>query len=184
MPLSRFLFVLTQIKIHCIIGINHIGLLGIKRGVIFMKLSTKGRYGLRAMVDLAVHSNMDHVSLYSIAERQNISENYLEQVFATIRKAGLVKSVKGAKGGYIIVDSPSNIKIGTILRALEGDLSVIDESAESSNLEKSSIQYCIRKNVWDRINESINRVIDNITLEDLVNEYKKMNDDMTLVYYI
>jgi Rrf2 family protein len=89
-----------------------------------MKLSTKGRYGLRAMVDLAVHSSGEHVALYSIAERQNISENYLEQVFSILRKAGLVKSVKGAQGGYTLADKPSNISIGAILRVLEGDLSV------------------------------------------------------------
>lgn len=149
-----------------------------------MKLSTKGRYGLRAMVDLAVHSNGDHVSLYSIAERQEISDNYLEQVFATLRKAGLVKSIKGAQGGYTLASDPSNIKVGVILRALEGSLSIIDENSETGNGNKNSIQYCLRLNVWDKINESINEVVDSITLEDLANEYKKMNDSFSLMYFI
>jgi Rrf2 family protein len=152
------------------------------RGRVKMKLSTKGRYGLRAMVDLAINSSGDHVSLCSIAERQNISENYLEQVFSILRKANLVKSVKGAQGGYTLSYSPSNIKVGTILRALEGNLSVVDDAEDSSS--QNSIQNCIRINVWNKINESINRVVDSLTLEDLVDEYKKLNGENALMFYI
>ncbi len=149
-----------------------------------MKLSTKGRYGLRAMVDLAVNSSGDHVSLYSIADRQDISENYLEQVFSILRKANLVKSVKGAQGGYILSDAPSKTKVGTILRALEGDLSVAYEDMEDPSLSHKSIQACIQKNIWDKMNESLNQVVDAITLEDLVNEYKKMNNEDIVMFYI
>lgn len=149
-----------------------------------MKISTKGRYGLRSMVDLAVNSSGDHVSLCSIAERQNISENYLEQVFSTLRKAGLVKSVKGAQGGYVLADHPSNIKVGTILRALEGDLSVVDEDLEGDASSQNSVQRCIKVNVWDKMNESIEKVVDSLTLEDLVNDYKRMNDKNVLMFYI
>ncbi|MCX7746475.1 MAG: Rrf2 family transcriptional regulator [Clostridia bacterium] len=149
-----------------------------------MKLSTKGRYGLRAMLDLAAHSSGDHVSLNSIAERQNISENYLEQVFSILRKAGLVKSVKGAQGGYVIANHPSNTKVGTILRALEGNLSVVDESLEEGDASLTSIQNCIKINVWDKMNEGLNQVVDSLTLEDLVNEYRKMNDQSVLMFYI
>lgn len=149
-----------------------------------MKLSTKGRYGLRAMIDLAIHSNGEHVSLYSIAERQKISENYLEQVFATIRKAGLVKSIKGAQGGYILSNSPANIKIGSILRALEGNLSVVDEDADKTGEKKNTIQQCIKINVWDKMNQRINELVDSVTLEDMVNEYKKLNNSEDVMYYI
>lgn len=149
-----------------------------------MKLSTKGRYGLRSMVDLAVHSAGEHVSLCNIAERQNISENYLEQVFSILRKAGLVKSVKGAQGGYILADHPSNIKVGTILRALEGDLSVVDEDLEDDISGQNTIQKCIKVNVWDKMNESIAKVVDSLTLEDLVDEYNKMNEKNALMFYI
>ena len=83
-----------------------------------MKISTKGRYGLRAMLDLALNSKMGHVSLYSIAERQGISESYLEHMFSTLRKAELVKSIKGAQGGYTLAYSPSKIKIGTNTKSL------------------------------------------------------------------
>ena len=163
--------------------INHIGLVG--KEVSKIKLSTKGRYGLRALLDLAVRSNGEHVSLNSIAESQSISENYLEQVFSTLRKAGLVRSVKGAQGGYILAAEPSEIRIGDILRALEGNLCVIDVDAEtSSGSTENGIQRCIRINVWDRMNERINELVDSLTLEDLVNEFKKMNGSQTLMFYI
>lgn len=149
-----------------------------------MKLSTKGRYGLRAMVDLAANSSGDHVSLCNIAERQNISENYLEQVFSILRKSGLVKSVKGAQGGYVLSETPSNTKVGKILRALEGNLAVVDEDAEGIVSSPNSIQYCIKVNVWDKMNESLNQVVDSITLEDLVTEYKKLKGENTIMYYI
>ena len=148
-----------------------------------MKISTKDRYGIRAMVDLAVHSNGEHVSLGSVAERQKISMNYLEQVFANLRKAGLVKSIKGAQGGYILAHEPSAIKVGDVLRVLEGKLSVID-SAKMNNMDQKSIQYCIKTLVWDKIEESIQQVVDSVTLEDLVNEYKRLNGSDTVMYFI
>lgn len=148
-----------------------------------MKISTKGRYGLRAMVDLAAFSNGDHVSLSSIAERQNISINYLEQVFATLRKAGLVKSIKGAQGGYILADNPANMKVGTILRTLEGELSVID-GEESDSSRQNAIQTCLKSALWDKMNHCLNDLVDAITLEDLVHDYKKLNGLYEVMYYI
>lgn len=148
-----------------------------------MKISTKGRYGLRAMVDLAINARVEHVALNAVAERQNISMNYLEQVFAALRKAGLVKSVKGAQGGYILARKPDSIKVGDILRVLEGNLSVIDDS-EINYGDDKSIQYCLKQNVWDKIDESINSIVDSITLEDLVHEYKRLNDMDAIMYYI
>lgn len=148
-----------------------------------MKVSTKGRYGLRSMIDLAVHSAGGHVALGSIAERQNISLNYLEQVFSTLRKAGLVKSVKGAQGGYILGDDPSNITIGRILRALEGELSLV-EDLDSKTHHDSRLQYCIKVNVWDKMTETLNQIVDNITLEDMVNDYNKLNGTESQMYYI
>ena len=90
-----------------------------------MKLSTKGRYGLRAMLDLALHSESEAVSIASIAARQNISESYLEQLIAKLRKAGLVSSVRGAGGGYVLTKMPEEISVGDILRALEGNLDAV-----------------------------------------------------------
>lgn len=148
-----------------------------------MKISTKGRYGLRAMVDLAVNSNGDHVALNSIAQRQSISENYLEQVFASLRKSGLVKSVKGAQGGYTLSKRASDIRIGDILRVLEGNLSVIDSSKEADS-DPNSLQNCIKVNLWDKLDEGINSLVDSITLEDLASEYKKLNDNQSIMFYI
>ncbi len=148
-----------------------------------MKISTKGRYGLRAMVDLAINAQNEHVALSAVAERQNISTNYLEQVFSGLRKAGLVKSVKGAQGGYTLTENPENIKVGTILRVLEGSLSVID-GLDVENIDSKSIQYCLKQSVWDKIDESISNVVDSITLEDLVNDYKRLNSSDAIMYYI
>lgn len=142
-----------------------------------MKISTKGRYGLRAVMDLCINSNGDYVPLISIAERQNISKNYLEQVFSALRKTGIVKSVKGSQGGYLLNGKTSEVTIGNILRALEGDLSVVKE--EQSN---SKIEYCIKMNLWDKIDQKLYQIIDNMTLEDLINEYNKGTDSM--MYYI
>ncbi|MBM7583115.1 Rrf2 family protein [Caldicoprobacter guelmensis] len=148
-----------------------------------MRISTKGRYGLRAMVDLAIHSGGDYVPLNSIAERQNLSEGYLEQVFASLRKAGLVKSVKGPQGGYCLADDASKITVGDVLRVLEGDLSVVEGSDEGRDIE-NAVEYCINNEVWKKLNESIGEVLDSITLEDLVTAYKKLNNNMGLMYYI
>lgn len=147
-----------------------------------MKISTKGRYGLRAMIDLAVHSNGTHVPLFNIAERQGISAIYLEQVFATLRKAGLVKSIKGAQGGYLLADEPEKINVGVILRTLEGDLSVVDEQDIKSS--KSLVSECIKSEVWDKIDDSISKLVDNIMLQDLVKEYRLLNEKKNPMYYI
>lgn len=143
---------------------------------------TKGRYGLRAMVDLALKSITDHVPLKSIAESQNISEGYLEHVFSALKKAGLVKSIKGPQGGYILVDRPSRITVGAILRVLEGDLSIVDDRNNPHG--DNVIESCIKFHVWKKIDESINSIVDGVTLEDLVSEYKRMENIGAEMYYI
>lgn len=148
-----------------------------------MKISTKGRYGLMAMLDLAVYSLGDQVTLKSIAQRQNISENYLEQVFSILRKSGIVKSIKGAQGGYILGRSISKITVGDILRVLEGSLSVFEKS-EGECKGDSDIESCIVNNVWDKINENMNNLVDSITLEDLMVEYEKCRNNLSNMYYI
>lgn len=147
-----------------------------------MKVSTKGRYGLRALVDLAVNSTDRHVSLVEIANRQKISLNYLEQVFGILRKAGVVKSIKGAQGGYVLADKPENIKALQIITILEGEFSIVDEL--ESDKEQDSIQLAIKSLVWDKINEKVNYYLENTTLEDLVHEHKRLNDEEVYMYYI
>lgn len=148
-----------------------------------MKISTKGRYGLQAMLDLALHSTTDHVALNSIAERQSISANYLEQMFSTLRKAGLVKSIKGAQGGYILGNSPVRITVGQILRVLEGDLFQLGEESAAIG-DRYNVEYCINSTVWDKLQANINDLIDSITLEDLVVEYNKMKGNLSYMFHI
>jgi Rrf2 family protein len=135
------------------------------------------------MLDLAVYSLGDQVSLKSIAQRQDISESYLEQVFSSLRKANLVKSVKGAQGGYILGRDASDITVGDILRVLEGRLSVVDP-AEGVSQTDGGIERCLSSNVWEKLNDCINSLADSITLEDLMTEYKKAQGDSSLMFYI
>jgi len=144
-----------------------------------MKVSTKGRYGLRAMIDLALYSKNDLVPLASIAERQDISKSYLEQVFSALRKAGLVKSIKGAQGGYILSSEAEDITVGMILRALEGDLSVVpaDDTTDINRIESY-----IRDKIWNELDKRVFSYIDEITLKDIIDDYLKM--DPAPMYYI
>lgn len=140
-----------------------------------MKLSTKGRYGLRAIIDLARYSESEPVSISSIAARQDISERYLEQLVALLKKAGLVKSIRGASGGYVLAKDINEISVGDVLRALEGDLEPVKCMAFEGEGGCSSQGECVTKYVWQRINESINQTVDNMKLSELVNESKVLN---------
>ena len=119
-----------------------------------MKISTKGRYGLRALTDMAMQSQNEAISLVKVARRQHISLNYLEQVFATLRKAGIVKSQKGAQGGYLLAKKPEEIKVGDVLTAQEGEFSIIDDMDTDASFD--AVRCAIRELVWDRINQSVN----------------------------
>jgi Rrf2 family cysteine metabolism transcriptional repressor len=130
-------------------------------------VSTKGRYGLRAMIDLALYSKNDLVPLISIAERQDISKSYLEQVFSALRKAGLVKSIKGAQGGYTLSTEAENITVGMILWALEGDLSVVPIEDDTPN---NRIECYIRTKIWEEIDNKVFSYIDSITLKDITDD--------------
>lgn len=135
-----------------------------------MKLSTKGRYGLRAMIDVAVFSEQEAVSLNSIAERQHISEGYLEQLMAKLKKAGIVTSTRGAMGGYQLARSPEEISVGDILRALEGSLNAVECAGLENRESCQESDFCVTKYVWKRMNESITRTVDEMKLSDLVAE--------------
>ena len=138
-----------------------------------MKLSTKVRYGLRALIDLAQYSGEAPVSITSISARQELSERYLEQLMSMLKKAGLVKSIRGAGGGYVLAKDMAEISVGDVLRALEGSL----EPVECAGLEPDggckAADYCVTKYVWQRINDSISRTVDEIRLDQLVEESRK-----------
>jgi Rrf2 family protein len=130
-----------------------------------MKISTRGRYGIRLLIDLAERREEPHVPLASIAERQNISIRYLEQVAVILRRSGFIRSVKGASGGYALAREPEDIIIGEALRVLEGDMLVVDPPLGPAG--ETKLQRCIRLTVFDRLNERIAGVIDRETLASL-----------------
>lgn len=140
-----------------------------------MKLSTKGRYGLRALIDLAVNCEEDSVSISSIAARQGISEAYLEQLMAKLKKAGLVVSTRGALGGYRIARSAQEISVGDVLRALEGDLSAVQCPGLTAEGCQGA-ELCVSKYVWQKINDSIARTVDEIKLDALVKESREAQE--------
>lgn len=142
-----------------------------------MKISTKGRYGLKAMIDIGAYSvDNNCVCIKNIAERQGISENYLEQLIAQLKKAGLVASIRGANGGYILTRATNEITVGDVLRALEDDLQVTKCAGQSfDSCGNSSCNKCVTKNVWEKLTESVNSAADSITLSELVNDFKQLN---------
>lgn len=137
-----------------------------------MKISTKGRYGLRALIDLAKYSEIEPVSINSIATRQGISEGYLEQIMTLLKKAGLIKSIRGAGGGYVLAKDVGEISVGDVLRALEGSLKPVECAAFSQEDSCEAAGGCVTKYVWQRINESINKTVNEISLKQLVEESK------------
>lgn len=147
-----------------------------------MKISTKGRYGLKAMMDLTIYSFGEPLNLKSIAERQNVSEKYLEHIFSALKKAGLIKSIKGTQGGYILAHTSRDITVGNVIRALEGNLAVAEKAGEEGDVD--ILEQCINQNVYEKIDNSINHLLDSITLEQLLQEYKKMNSNTDYMFYI
>lgn len=133
-----------------------------------MKISTKGKYGLRALVDLAVNSRTAAVPISSIAQRQDISEGYLEQLIAKLRKAGIVASTRGAHGGYKLAKPADDIFVGDVLRVLEGNIDPIDCPGLTGDCAGGD--SCVTKKLWKRINDGVNEIIDEMTLESLIEE--------------
>lgn len=129
-----------------------------------MKISTKGRYGLTIMMELATRHGEGPTSLKSIAEKHQLSEHYLEQLVAPLRNAGLVKSIRGAYGGYILSKDPESISAGDVIRVLEGPISPVDFTEEDDPA---------KRNLWIRIRDGIAEVLDSTTLTDLINYHEE-----------
>jgi Rrf2 family transcriptional regulator, cysteine metabolism repressor len=141
-----------------------------------MILSTKGRYGLKAMYELGLQYGKGPIPLKVIAERQRIPENYLEQLIAILRKAGLVKSVRGAQGGYLMLRPPDEVTVGQVILALEGPLAAAECVADSNSPKCRLSEGCVTRSVWEKIGVSINTVIDNITLQHMIDEQQPLNE--------
>ena len=146
-----------------------------------MKLSTKGRYGLRALVDLAANEAGEAVSLAQTAKRQKLSLNYLEQVFGMLRRAGIVVGVKGSNGGFRLARSMDDITVKEILDALEGKFSIADGAGEDT---QDPVQNALRDLLWDEIDRKINQFLREKTLGSLVREYRRNLEKGTIMYYI
>lgn len=132
-----------------------------------MKVSKKARYGLRALVDLAVHIQECPVPLVEIAKRQEMSLNYLEQVFHSLRRAGIVKSMKGPKGGYSLEKEPELITVEEILAAIEGKFCIVEKKEEK---ELDALQKAIRKLVWNQIDGDVIALLQNLTLAEIADK--------------
>lgn len=143
-----------------------------------MKVSTKGTYGLKALVDLAMHSSDDVVTLKSICERQGMSERYLEQIFSLLRKNGIIKGRKGSQGGYVLSKSANELTLVEILTALEGDLVCITPTETLNHLDKTMKNF-----IWNKVDDAVINLLSSRTLKDLVDEYNKSNPQ-EYMYYI
>ncbi len=136
-----------------------------------LKLSTRSRYGLLAIIDMAMHQEKGHVPLREIASRQNLSENYLEHLVGAMRRAGLIQSVRGPSGGYYLARTPAEISLGEIIRVLEGPIAPV----ECSHLDDEncfSNTDCFIRNFWEELRVEVNRVFDSKTLKDLMDRAK------------
>jgi len=149
-----------------------------------LKLSTRGRYGLKAMFDLALYYGDGPISLTSIAERQAISVNYLEQLISPLRKAHLVESVRGAQGGYMLAKNPSEITVGIILTTLEGPLAPTDcVLMDTTEDPCDNSKFCVTKVIYEKIYESILSVVNSITLQHMVDDYNE-NQSSKIISHI
>lgn len=141
-----------------------------------MRISTKGRYGLTIMIDLAKNygDGQSPTSLKSIAKNNDLSEHYLEQLIAPLRNAGLVRSIRGAYGGYILAKEPGLITSGDVIRVLEGPISPVEGIEDEEP---------VKRQLWIRIRDAVKDVLDNTTIEDLAN-YKDEGEQDSYMFYI
>lgn len=144
-----------------------------------MKISTKGRYALRLMMDLAENNTGSPISLKDVAKRQDISDKYLEQIISILNKAGYVRSVRGAQGGYMLKMEPQNYTVGMILRQTEGSLAPV-ACIEDDEIVCDRQQQCVTSIVYKKINDAILGVVDNITLQDLVDWQNEKNGNYVI----
>ena len=140
-----------------------------------MKLSTKGRYGARAAIELALSYGSGPIMVREIAAHQDISERYLEHILNTLRAAGLVRSTRGAKGGYELARKPSDIRLGDIITSLEGTMDIVDCTGSD---ECPMISQCVMCQIWNEIKLSIEEILNNLTLQELVARHKKLQQTL------
>ncbi|HEX2954212.1 MAG TPA: Rrf2 family transcriptional regulator [Bacillota bacterium] len=148
-----------------------------------MQISTRGRYGLRSMVDLTLHGSEGPLALRTIADRQGISESYLEQVFNSLRKAGLVKSLRGAQGGYELGRPAKEISVGDILRALEGPIVPVHCVGELTDGQVCPREnFCITRPFWEELKDIVNDFLDKKSLQNLADQARLAMPEEPMYY--
>ena len=144
-----------------------------------MKISTKGRYALRLMLDLASNDSGTPIRLKDVAKRQGISEKYLEQIISILNKAGFVRSVRGRQGGYSLSRTPADYTVGMILRLTEGSLCPVDCAAEE-NGSCDREDTCVTRMLWKKLDDAISSVVDHVSLEELLSWQNARADDYVI----
>ena len=139
-----------------------------------MKISAKSRYALHLMLALAMQENGENLSVKSVAERQGISEKYLEQIIPLLIRDGLVRSVRGAKGGYHLVKSAEDYTVGLILRTVEGSIAPVSCLDDEVN-QCARCKACATLDLWEQVDQAISNVVDHITLADLVDKQRRLD---------
>ena len=154
-----------------------------KKGILYknMGISTRSTYGIRAMFELALHYRRGPVSAAYISEKEHISVPYLEQLLSRLRQKGLVKSVRGPKGGYVLAKKPKEISMSDIVRVLDGNIMPVHcVSGKSSDIDCSIVDRCVTKNVWKKLKDTVDDMLAGVTLKDLCNDAKKMGIDKAI----
>lgn len=144
-----------------------------------MKISTKGRYALRLMLDLALHNTGEPVRIKDISARQEISDKYLEQIISVLNKAGYVKSIRGPQGGYLLSREPEKYTVGMILRLTEGSLAPVpclDDEINTCSRQDS----CVTLRLWQMLNDAISDIVDKVTLADLMEWHSQIVDNYVI----
>ncbi len=147
-----------------------------------MKLSTRGRYGVRTLLDLALHQDEGLVQLKEIARRQEFSLQYLEHLIAPLIAAGLVKSTRGARGGVLLLKPPSEVKLSEVVQILEGSIALVDCVNNPAICPRSA--SCVTRDIWIEMKRAMSHVLDSTTLQDLVERQKQKRQSETGMYYI
>jgi Rrf2 family protein len=147
-----------------------------------MKLSTKARYGTRALLDLALHSGEGTVLLKDIARRQEISLPYLEHLISPLVAAGIIKSTRGARGGVLLLKTPAEIKLSEVLELLEGSIAPVDCINNPKICPRS--EFCVTRDVWSEMKKVMNGVLESTTLQDLVERQRQKGQPEAAMYYI
>ena len=140
-----------------------------------MKISTRGRYALRMMLDMALADSGKPVRVKEIAERQEISEKYMEQIISVLNKAGFVRGIRGAQGGYLLSRAPKDYTVGMILRLTEGELAPV-ACVGQNPIDCDRRSSCVTVRIWEKLYDAISEVVDNITLQDLVDWHNEQSD--------